>query len=177
MKRHVKIIISLGLFFLVNFSFASAQVAQQKSATGHIVAEIIPVFTASETAHLNFGRFSPGPEGGKLIITPQSTISILGSVRMGPGSHNAASFYVSGDEDASYSISLPETPVVLTHTSGAKSMTIEDWSSVPSPGTGTGMLQGGFQVVNVGATLNVGTFNDNPVGIYTGTFTITFDFN
>jgi len=29
----------------------------------------------------------------------------------------------------------------------------------------------------VGATLKVGTLTDNPAGIYTGTYTITFDFN
>ena len=56
-------------------------------------------------------------------------------------------------------------------------MLVDNWVSVPSPGVGTGMLQGGYQVVYVGATLNVGTLLDNPVGIYTGTYIITFDFN
>jgi len=93
------------------------------------------------------------------------------------GSYNAASFYVSGDADASYSISLPVSPVMLTHTSEAKMMLIEDWVSIPEAGIGTGILQGGFQTVFVGATLKVGTLYDNPVGVYTGTFEITFDFN
>jgi len=56
-------------------------------------------------------------------------------------------------------------------------MSVDEWFSDPAPGIGTGMLQNGFQVVLVGATLNVGTLHDNPVGIYTGTYTITFDFN
>jgi hypothetical protein len=93
------------------------------------------------------------------------------------GSHNAASFYVSGDADAAYSISLPASPVILTHTSAQKTMHIQDWVSVPEQGIGTGTLQEGFQVVFVGATLKVGTLYDNPVGIYTGTYTVTFDFN
>jgi hypothetical protein len=38
-------------------------------------------------------------------------------------------------------------------------------------------LQYDFPTVYVGATLDVGTLNDNPVGIYTGSYTITFDFN
>ncbi len=101
----------------------------------------------------------------------------MGSVYKGPGTFNAASFYVSGDADAAYSITLPSRPVILTHTTSAKTMSVENWSSVPAPGIGTGMLQNGFQVVYVGATLNVGTLYDNPVGIYTGTYTITFDFN
>lgn len=150
---------------------------QSTSATGHIFAEIIPVFSAREIAQLNFGRFSPGPQGGKIVLSPQNTISVQGSVFIGTGSHNAASYYVTGDEDASYSISLPSGRIVLNHTASSKTMTIEEWYSVPAPGIGTGMLQNGFQVVSVGATLNVGTLEDNPVGIYTGTYTITFDFN
>jgi len=39
-------------------------------------------------------------------------------------------------------------------------MVIKEWISDPSPGIGAGKLQNGFQVVYVGATLNVGTLND-----------------
>ncbi|MGB8492679.1 MAG: DUF4402 domain-containing protein [Bacteroidales bacterium] len=153
-----------------------AQLTPPVSATGHIIAEIMPVYAASETSQLNFGRFAPGPEGGSIIVTPQSTVSIQGSVFRGPGTHNAATFYVSGDADAAYSITLPAGPVVLTNIGSARTMDVVDWISVPSPGIDTGMLQNGFQVVYVGATLKVGTLYDNPVGIYTGSYTITFDF-
>ena len=154
-----------------------AQVTPPVSATGHVIAEVIPVFSASETSQMNFGRFAPGPMGGQIILTPENTISVLGSVFTGTGTHNAASFYVSGDVDAAYSISLPAGPVLLTHTSSAKTILIKDWVSIPSPGIGAGVLQNGFQIVYVGATLKVGTLYDNPVGVYTGSYTITFDFN
>jgi hypothetical protein len=154
-----------------------SQVIPLASAEGHVYAEIIPIYSASETAQLNFGRFSPGPQGGLLVLTPESTISVLGTVFKGTGPHNAASFYVSGDLDAAYTISLPSTPVELKHATNSKTMQIESWSSIPSPGVGAGMLQNGFQVVYVGATLKVGTLHDNPLGIYTGSYTITFDFN
>lgn len=155
----------------------SAQVTNSVSVTGQIFAEVIPVFSASETSRLNFGRFAPGPQGGEIILTPQSTISVTGSIIKGAGAHNAASFYITGDEDAAYSITLPLSPVVLTHTRNAKTMVIEEWNSVPAPGIGTGMLKDGFQVVYIGATLKVGTLHDNPVGVYTGSYTVTFDFN
>jgi hypothetical protein len=176
MRRLNRIILCLITMFVCTVFRVYSQVPPV-SATGNIIAEIIPVFSASETSQMNFGRFSPGPQGGEIILTPQSTVSVLGSVYTGTGSHNAASFYVSGDSDASYSISLPAIPVVLTHVSNSKTMQIANWNSIPSPGIGTGKLQNGFQVVYVGATLKVGTLNDNPVGIYTGTYTITFDFN
>jgi hypothetical protein len=154
-----------------------SQTTPPATATGHIFAEVIPIFTASETALMNFGKFSPGPQGGEIILTPESTISVLGSVYKGDGSRNAASFYVTGDVDASYTITLPLSPVILTHTTTGKTMKIKDWVSIPAPGVGAGKLNNGFQVVRVGATLIVGTLDDNPVGIYSGSYTITFDFN
>jgi len=128
-------------------------------------------------SQLNFGRFSPGYQGGEIILSPESTISVLGSVYQGTGSFNAASFSVSGDVDATFSISLPTAPVLLTHSTDAKTMLIDNWVSIPSQGIGTGVLQNGFQIVYVGATLKVGTLNDNPVGVYTGNYIITFEFN
>jgi len=177
MTRLYKFFYSLLFLFVFTGIEVLSQVIQPASASGHVIAEIIPVFSASETSQLNFGRFSPGPQGGKIILTPQSTISVLGSVFKGPGTHNAASFYVSGDENAAFSITLPPGPVILTHTSSAKTMIVDEWSSAPSPGIGTGMLQDGYLVVYVGATLNVGTLHDNPVGVYTGSYEISFDFN
>lgn len=170
------------IFICLIFIFVSAEIsilAQSVSvnATGYITAEVIPVFSASETAQLNFGRFSPGPQGGRLIITPQSTMSALGSVFPGFGTYNAGCFYVSGDSDATFTITLPDHPVVLKHNSSARTMIIEDWMSSPGRGTGNGILLNGEQLVYIGATLKVGTLQDNPVGIYAGTYTITFDFN
>jgi len=177
MKRLKKFIFSLIFLLNVLVNIASAQSASAVSATGHVTAEIIPVFAASESSQMNFGRFSPGPVGGLIILTPQSTVSVTGTVFKGIGTHNAASFNISGDSDAAFSISLPKNPVILTNISNAKTMVIQEWASEPQEGIGSGMLQGGFQIVNVGATLKVGTIEDNPVGIYSGSYVITFDFN
>jgi hypothetical protein len=177
MKRLRKKLFSLSAVLLLSVAGVIAQITPPVSATGHITAEVIPIFSASETSQMNFGQFSPGPQGGEIILTPESNVSVIGSVFTGRGFHNAASFYVSGDIDAAFSISLPGEPVILKHITSARTMLIVDWNSVPSTGIGTGRLQNGFQVVNVGATLKVGTLNDNPVGIYNGTYNITFDFN
>jgi len=176
MSRLSIYICSLIFILFGTVSNLSGQIATA-SATGDIFAEVIPVFSARETAQMNFGKFSPGPQGGEIILTPESTIFTLGSVFKGPGSHNAASFYVSGDVDAAYSINLPDEPVVITNINNAKTMVVDSWDSIPAHGAGTGLLQNGFQVVYVGATLKIGTLEDNPVGIYKGSYTITFDFN
>lgn len=176
MKRLITLFFILVFIFLSHYEGVS-QTTTSVTVTGQIFAEIIPVFTASETAQLNFGKFSPGPQGGEIILTPLGTLSVLGSIYIGNGVHNPASFYITGDVDAAYSISLPVNPVVLTHTASARTMLVDSWNSVPAPGIGTGRLQSGYQTVFVGATLKVGTLNDNPVGIYTGSYEITFDFN
>ena len=177
MNKKIASLLGLLLLFTGMVIRLQAQSTHQESATGHIIAEIIPVFSATETSQLNFGRFSPGPQGGKITLSPESTVSVLGSVFTGTGFHNAGSFYLTGDNDAAFSVTLPSNPVVLTNMTNAKTMLIEDWQSIPIQGTGTGLLQDGFQTVFVGATLKVGTLEDNPVGIYTGSYTITFDFN
>ena len=175
--KKVFIYISLIFVFIGAGSGLYGQAIVPASATGDIFAEIIPVFSASETAQMNFGKFSPGPQGGEIILSPENYISVLGSVYSGSGMQSAASFYVSGDVDAIYSISLPSGPVMITNTRSAQTMSVENWLSTPAPGLGTGLLQNGFQVVNVGATLKVGTLKDNPVGIYKGSYMVTFDFN
>jgi Domain of unknown function (DUF4402) len=177
MKKQVLSYFGLILVLSLAVSRLQAQSPNQASTTGHVFAEVIAAFSAVETSQMNFGRFSPGPYGGQLILTPQGTVSVMGSVVEGSGIHNAASFYVSGDSYTSFSISLPKSSATLTNTSDAKTMIVSNWVSVPSPGPGGGTLQDGFQTVYVGATLEVGTLNDNPVGIYTGSYTITFDFN
>jgi hypothetical protein len=176
MKRLKKLFFCLSFLFTGTVTLVYSQVTQAV-ATGQIFAEVIPVFSAVETSQLNFGRFAPGPQGGEIILTPQSSISVTGSVFVGTGVHNAACFYVTGDADAAYSISLPVNPVILKHVSSARTMLVDTWNSVPVPGTGTGMLKNGYQNVYVGATLKVGTLIDNPVGVYTGSYEITFDFN
>jgi len=176
MRRLWKHIFGLAVMLFATAAVTEAQVGSA-SATGHIIAEVIPVFSATETSQLSFGRFSPGPQGGEIVLTPEGNIMVLGSVYTGTGLHNAASFYLTGDSDATFSVTLPEGPVFLTHTRSARTMRVEDWVSIPAHGVGTGVLQNGAQVVYVGATLKVGTLDDNPVGVYTGTYNITFDFN
>lgn len=177
MKRLERIFFILVCTSLLTAVNAWSQASPPATATGHVLAEIIPIFSASETAQMNFGRFSPGPQGGEIILSPESTIAVLGSVYKGAGAYNAASFYVSGDADASFTITLPADAVILRHTASAKTMRVENWISLPAPGSGAGKLSNGYQVVYVGATLKVGTIADNPVGIYTGSYQITFDFN
>ncbi|MDX9902689.1 MAG: DUF4402 domain-containing protein, partial [Bacteroidales bacterium] len=138
MKRLGTRSISLITLYLVFAFAAEAQPGLSSTVTGHITAEVISTLTAIETTQLSFGRFSPGPQGGKLILTPESSISVMGSVWPGSGTHSAASFYVTGDPGVAFTVSLPSDPVTITHMGSARTMTVEEWRSVPEAEPGAG---------------------------------------
>ena len=163
------------LIFIVGISAVSA--FAQATVTATASAQVIAALTATETSQLNFGRFSPETQGGKVVLAPDGVLTSQGTVVLGGGAHNSASFYITGEYNATFSIVLPSGPATLTNILNAKTMQVTDWQSNPAPGIGVGKLNGGAMTVQVGAVLNVGDMNANPVGIYTGIYAITFSYN
>lgn len=173
MKKLIPLLLAIALFFGIFANKAQAQA----SITAQAFAEVIAALTATETSQLNFGRFSPEEQGGQISLSPQGERNASGTLVLSGGSHNAANFQITGQTDATFSITLPSTPAILRNVSNAKTMTVSGWESVPPAGIGAGVLAGGSLAVNVGATLTVGNMNDNPVGIYSGTYSIVFAYN
>lgn len=173
MKRVVLIIFTIALVTLIPWQKAKAQA----SISAHATAEVIQALTATETAELNFGKFSPETGGGEVKLTPLGVRSSSGTVALSGGTHNSASFYLTGQYEATVSITLPTAPAILTNLTSSKTMEVYNWESFPHEGLGVGVLNNGSLTVNVGATLKVGNMIDNPVGIYTGTYSITFAYN
>jgi hypothetical protein len=56
-------------------------------------------------------------------------------------------------------------------------MIVNEWTSYPPAGNSSGTLNEGFEIVSIGASLVVGSIENNPVGIYTGSFSLTFAYN
>jgi hypothetical protein len=166
-------IITAALFVLL----FSGRVWSQASVTGQAFAEVIAALTATETAQMNFGRFSPEVQGGQIVLTPQSVRTTQGSVVLSGGLAQAGSFTITGEPNATFSIQLPNEPATLIHQGSNKTMLVDDWNSYPPAGTGSGTLAQGYEIVSVGATLQVGSLENNPVGMYTGTFSLTFAYN
>ena len=161
---------------LVMFSFGS-RAYSQASVTAQAFAEVISALTATETSQLNFGKFSPEVHGGQVIVTPDGIRSTNGTVILSGGIANSGIFYITGTPEAMFSIQLPNGPAVLSHQNSNKTMMVSNWVSYPQAGNGTGILANGQQFVYLGATLNVGSMLDNPVGIYSGAFALTFAYN
>lgn len=166
-------ILTTALFVLL----LSGKVWSQASVTAQAFAEVIAALTATETAQMNFGRFSPEVEGGQVVLTPDGVRSSQGSVVLGGGFAQSGKFTITGAPEATFSIQLPDGPAILTHQGSDNTMQVDNWISNPPAGTGAGTLAQGSQIVKIGATLEVGSIEDNPVGMYTGTFSLTFAYN
>lgn len=173
MNKLILLSLAVALFIGIPAQKATAQA----SITAQAFAEVIAALTATETSQLNFGRFSPGGQGGQIYISPQGVRHASGTLALSGGTFNPASFYITGENGATFSITLPSGPAILTNVAKAKTMTVSGWESVPPAGIASGALEGGSLAVNVGATLTVGSVNDNPVGIYAGTYSIIFAYN
>ena len=173
MKKPLLLILCVAWLVIITDLKAKAQA----SVTAQAFAEVIAALTATETSQLNFGRFSPEVQGGEVIVAPDGIRTASGSVILSGGLANASVFYITGAPEATFSIQLPNTPAVLTHQNSTKTMSVSNWVSYPQPGSGTGILVNGKQFVHLGATLKVGSVIDNPVGLYSGVFSLTFAYN
>jgi hypothetical protein len=122
---------------------------------------------------LAFGKFVAG-SGGTVTVSPGGARTWGGDVLLvSSGLGAAAQFLVSGNPNASYSISLPVGTVTLT--SSSNTMEVNNFTSSPSP---NGSLSGGVtgtQVLYVGATLTVGS--NQAIGSYSGGFDVTVNYN
>ena len=163
----------ITLMLLSSFNLAWSQA----TVTAQAFAEVIEALSANETDQLNFGRFSTDVNGGDIIISPDGTRTIEGSVIGVAGPHSSGKFQVTGAPEASFTLQLPNGPAVLVHQETSKTMFVEDWVADPPVENGPTVLTNGNKVITIGATLSVGSYEENPVGIYSGTFQLTFAYN
>ncbi len=170
MTRKITAASLLLLMFVLN-------VQAQSTIVGQAYAEVIAALTASENNQMNFGKFSPETSGGQIVLTPEGLRMAIGGVILGGGSAHAGKFKINGEPNASYTIQLPTTPALLTHNGSNKTMIVDNWVSDPPAGSGAIILNEGTETVSIGATLIVGPLDNNPVGVYTGTYSLTFAYN
>lgn len=144
--------------------------AQSVSATANASATVVANLTIANNQGLDFGSLIVSPTvAGTVVMAPDGTRSQTAGVTLvtGSGTPTPATFRVSGQPNAQYTIALPTNPVTVT--SGSNSMTVTGFNSSPSA---TGTLDGGgLQTFAVGATLIVGA--GQAVGTYSGTFSVS----
>ena len=125
--------------------------------------------TLIPTRDLAFGAFVAGP--GKITVPVVGARSTSGGViALSSDGGNTAQFSVTGDETATYAITLPADGIVSL-SNGSSSMPVNGFTSSPIEG---GTLVG-TQVISVGATLDV--FEGQATGSYSGSFSVTIEYN
>jgi len=162
------------LVFSILMAAFTAGAFAQVSATANASATIITPITITNTADMNFGNVAVNATPGTVVITPAGVRSVTGGCTLPAvaGTVSAAAFTVTGVPDATYSITLPAAATTIT--SGANNMTVDTWTSSPTP---TGTLTGGTENLTIGATLNVA--GGQAPGVYTSAtpFTVTVNYN
>jgi len=170
MKVLIKIVpLLISLFLITGTAFT------QVTASATATATILTPIAISKTVDMNFGNLAVNNTPGTIILTPASARTATGGVTFlpsQPGTITAASFTVTGLAGATYSITLPATPTVISN--GGNNMNVDTWTSTPTP---TGTLTGGTETLTVGATLNVPA--SSPFGVYTSAtpFNVTVNYN
>jgi hypothetical protein len=147
--------------------------AHAASDTSAATATVIVPITITNTQDLAFGRFSANT-GGTVVISTAGVRTSTSSVALSTvgSTQTASSFDITGDGSSTYTITLPTNGTVTIDDGASHTMAVNDFVSNPSA---TGTLSSGAQTVTVGATLTVGS-GQTP-GDYTGTFTVTVEYN
>ncbi len=150
---------------------ASAQVSETATASATIVTPI----AISNATDMDFGNVAVSAVAGTVVLDPAGARSVTGGVTLPAinGTVSAATFDVSGQANFTYSITLPSAATTIT--SGTDNMTVDNWTSSPTP---TGTLDGtGAQTLAVGATLNVGAGQASGLYVSGTPFTVTVNYN
>lgn len=152
------------LFTLLVSAAAFAQ--GSATASANAFAKVITPIAITKTADLNFGTIISGP-AGTVTVTPAGVETASGASVLNPNPNvSAAQFNVTGEPSTAYSISLPTS---ITISNGSQTMTVDNFSSNPTP---SGLLSGlGSQALQVGGRLNVLT--NQATGSYSGVFSVT----
>ena len=147
------------------------------SAFLKVSASIVRTYEANETTRLEFGSVFPNGSKSRIVISPAGNRKISGDIVLKDNSYSPARYFVSGDNTVSCKIVLPDSPTILTNSDNSKTLTVSDWSAEFVSNQREGAYNGKSQEVSLGATLYVGNKEENPVGVYDGTYAITFLYN
>jgi hypothetical protein len=169
-----KIFVLIALFA----AFAVSSFAQGTSTTATSTATIITPIGISNSVALAYGNLAVNTTAGTVLLPATSGTPIRvasGGVTLPAvtGTVTAAKFTVTGQVSSAYTIGLPANGMVTITGPGAP-MTVNNFiSSLPSNTGTTGT--GGTEDLYVGATLGVA--GSQAPGNYTGTFTVTVNYN
>lgn len=172
MKRAI-----VSIVVIVLFSAFPCQVIGQVSSTAASIgidAKVIAPISIENTGStvLNFGTVTRSSAAGTIVVTADGERSATGGAAiLGSSAFSAAPFSASGENNADFSIALPDdNDVVITRESGTETMEVTGFAH----NSGLVLSGSGTATFSVGATLNLDA--DQAAGNYSGSFSVTINY-
>ena len=151
-------------------AFAAAPPA---TAVGQATAALIDPLGVTPIADLRFGQFLQPTAAGTLTVSETGAVTTTGGMvgqtglTQANGGRGAAVFVVGGDANRALNVAIPSQATI---TSGVASMRVSNFTRNGNNGNSR-LDSAGFYYIVVGARLTVAA--SQPVGHYSGTFTVT----
>ena len=175
MNQRMSFIVLVLAALVASLGTSPQATAQQAAATtsaaaGATIAAAMSI--VANPAALSFGSIVAGASTPGIVEQTAAASPARNGTGLRLGSAatvSAATFRVTGDGSATYSVMLPSAPATATCASPIGAMTVTLCNSLPSD---TGLLNAGrAQTIYVGGTLHVA--KGQIPGVYTGTFDVT----
>lgn len=147
------------------------------SATTTSTATVIEPIAITTATELVFGDFAPG-EGGSVTVATDGARTASGPILSTAGATpTAARFDVTGDDGATYSISISGATELTDPASNTMLLSVFNALTADGATTGTvtsGTLTGGAESIYLGGELTVG--GTQTAGTYTGDVIVTVEY-
>jgi len=133
----------------------------------------ISIYT-SPLQGLMFGAFFQGPAGGTVIVNPDGSRSVTGSLMAANLGHPFSAAVFEIDATAGTAISIMNGPDITLTGSNGGSVSLHIGAASTGPSFVTSVSPPSRTQVMIGGTLTVGSALANPSGNYSGTFSVIF---
>ncbi len=171
----------IAVLFFVLFAFTTEALGQATTATATATATIVKPISITKIGDMSFGNIATSSVSGTVILpasggSPNRSATGGVTLPVASGTVSAAEFTVSGQDNYTYSISLPTSGYQISEAGSSETLTINNFTCNQSP-IGT-LSNSGNQTLNVGATLTIGA--NQVSGVYEdvdGGFTVIVNYN
>lgn len=163
-------------FVGLGLSFLGVPALAQYSANGSVnsSASVVRILSVSSTSELSFGTFAAGSTAGTVVMSSSGNRTSTGGVTLvSTAAGSQGSVTLSGTPSTSYSVSFPGS-VTLTASGGTATMNLGTFTSTLTGNQGS-LNTAGSGSFGVGGTLSVSA--NQPIAVYTGSFTVTLSYN
>ena len=167
MNKITSLILSLVLFFGMKAVKVDAQVSAVAQASAVLLdnesAQVKEITSFSQIATIGNSGF------GKSILLSDHGNDVSSTIQ------NLASFSIKSENSNSFSVSLPTQPLILKNNKNENTVQVSSWKSSSKPGKGD--TEKNIWTYSLDASIKMGTSNDHPAGVYTGTYLVNFVYN